>query len=38
MAEHIRGPPEPHVCLIALHPLYSILDVTQECYGSDIHV
>lgn len=38
MAKHIRGPPEPHVRLLALHPLYSILDVMQERYGPDIHV
>ena len=27
MAKHIRGPPEPHVRLLALHPLYSIFDL-----------
>jgi hypothetical protein len=38
MAQHIRGPSEPHVRLVAIHPCYSILDVTQECYGPDLHV
>ncbi len=39
MAQHIRGPSDPHVRPLALHPLLIFnFDVIQKCYGPDIHV